>query len=93
MHDNKQKYLGYGILVTILVLGAVAVVLYILEKRKHSMVGGCGGTEFGCCPDGKTAKVDAKGTNCGFIGGCRSTRFGCCPDGVTAKADAKGSNC
>lgn len=27
-------------------------------------VGGCGGTEYGCCPDGKTAKIDFAGTNC-----------------------------
>lgn len=27
-------------------------------------VGGCCGTEFGCCPDGKTAKVDSFGSNC-----------------------------
>ena len=27
-------------------------------------VGGCGGTRFGCCPDGKTAKADEAGSNC-----------------------------
>ena len=27
-------------------------------------IGGCEGTEFGCCPDGKTAKKDLTGFNC-----------------------------
>jgi uncharacterized surface protein with fasciclin (FAS1) repeats len=29
-----------------------------------NILGGCCGTEFGCCPDGKTAKTDIFGTNC-----------------------------
>jgi hypothetical protein len=29
-----------------------------------SMVGGCAATRYGCCPDGKTSKVDNAGTNC-----------------------------
>tara|TARA_B100000900_G_scaffold403014_1_gene409541 strand:- start:2642 stop:3451 length:810 start_codon:yes stop_codon:yes gene_type:complete len=27
-------------------------------------VGGCSGTEFGCCPDGVTARLDSSGSNC-----------------------------
>ena len=26
--------------------------------------GGCAGTQYGCCPDGKTSKVDSIGSNC-----------------------------
>ena len=29
-----------------------------------SMVGGCGSTRYGCCPDGKTGKSDEAGSNC-----------------------------
>ena len=28
------------------------------------IVGGCEGTRFGCCPDGFTAKANARGSNC-----------------------------
>ena len=31
---------------------------------KKNILGGCCGTEFGCCPDGKTAKEDASGLSC-----------------------------
>ena len=26
--------------------------------------GGCAGTRFGCCPDGKTSRFDNNGSNC-----------------------------
>jgi hypothetical protein len=28
------------------------------------MIGGCGSTQYGCCPDGKTAKFNEAGSNC-----------------------------
>jgi hypothetical protein len=31
---------------------------------KNKEIGGCAGTQYGCCPDGVTAKKDADGTNC-----------------------------
>jgi hypothetical protein len=30
----------------------------------ETIIGGCAGTEFGCCPDGSTSKVDQQGSNC-----------------------------
>jgi hypothetical protein len=27
-------------------------------------IGGCAGTQYGCCPDNITAKVDSQGSNC-----------------------------
>lgn len=29
-----------------------------------SQIGGCAGTRYGCCPDGKTSKADPNGSNC-----------------------------
>ena len=35
----------------------------------EELIGGCEGTEFGCCPDRKTPKIDKEGTNCRNICG------------------------
>ena len=76
--------------------------------KHHQDIGGCAGTRFGCCDDGKTAKSNFYGSNCSsyhphshdpshnhknLIGGCAGTRFGCCDDGKTSKYDSKGTNC
>lgn len=55
------------------------------------MIGGCQGTEFGCCCDNITAANDASGSNC--IGGCCGTPFGCCPYSTESKVDREGTNC
>jgi hypothetical protein len=28
------------------------------------LIGGCAGTRYGCCPNGRTARVDQNGSNC-----------------------------
>lgn len=28
------------------------------------VIGGCAGTRYGCCPNGRTARVDMRGSNC-----------------------------
>jgi hypothetical protein len=28
------------------------------------LIGGCAGTQYGCCPNGRTARVNPGGTNC-----------------------------
>lgn len=74
--------------------------------RHHKHIGGCAGTEYGCCDDGQTAKNNFFGTNCPpppppapapapapIVGGCAGTQYGCCDDKTTAKVDANGSNC
>jgi len=61
------------------------------KSASSGSVGGCAGTQYGCCPDNITAKADSTGSNCN-MGGCSSTQYGCCPDSVTAK-DSTGSNC
>ena len=35
-----------------------------LEWDGLSLIGGCAGTQFGCCDDSTTSKVDASGSNC-----------------------------
>ena len=47
-----------------------------------SSIGGCNGTEFGCCLDGNTS-ASYHFDKCKFVGGCRGTKYGCCYDGNT----------
>ena len=53
-------------MVTILII--LALVLLILIILNHTYVKqpytGCAGTEYGCCPDGITSRMDYLGTNC-----------------------------
>ena len=35
-----------------------------MDTGTDPSVGGCQGTQYGCCPDGVTAKVDSSGSNC-----------------------------
>lgn len=56
----------------------------------------CAFSEYGCCPDGVTAKT-APNDKCGQDSPpCAQPNApfgGCCPDGVTQKADINGTNC
>lgn len=72
------------------------------NPQPNKPIGGCSGTQYGCCPDNTTPKADALGSNCILhpnypankpIGGCSSTQYGCCPNSTKAKMDLKGSNC
>ena len=86
----------------IIVLAIVLLALIILNNIKllppSQPVGGCAGTQYGCCPDNITSK-NAGGSNCSppipptVIGGCAGTRYGCCPNNATSKIDQQGSNC
>jgi hypothetical protein len=57
----------------------------------------CFDSQFGCCSDGNTTKVDSAGSNCPTskqpVAACFSSKYGCCPDGITASVDTAGSNC
>ena len=68
------------------------------RERNHNIVGGCAGTQYGCCPNTTTPKFNQQGTNCPnypkpLIGGCAGTQYGCCPDNMTAKVNQQGTNC
>jgi hypothetical protein len=75
------------------------------RERNHNIVGGCAGTQYGCCYDGTTAKVDYHGSNCPHkprpkpdpkphhkknIGGCAGDQYGCCEDGVSTRPCPQG---
>jgi len=65
--------------------------------REHiKLIGGCVGTEYGCCPDNITPRNNTIGTNCviqELIGGCIGTEYGCCPDYITPRNNTIGTNC
>lgn len=46
----------------------------------------CWASDFGCCPDNKTAMTSENDT-C-----CSSSEYGCCPDNMTAKVSSD-DNC
>ena len=95
----------------IIVLAIILLILIVLNHitvYQPQPIGGCAGTQYGCCSDGVTPKMNYYGTNCsGYvpptppnpplppkpIGGCAGTRYGCCPNGVTPKMNQIGSNC
>jgi hypothetical protein len=57
----------------------------------------CALTRYGCCPNGRTPRLNPIGSNC-FPNpprpmNCAGTRYGCCPDGKTVKKNYRGSNC
>ena len=59
-------------------------------------VGGCTGTQFGCCANSTVPKADTNGTNCNElvkVGGCTGTQFGCCTNSTAPKSDTNGTNC
>ena len=58
----------------------------------NSRIGGCAGTQYGCCPDNLTPKD--KNGNCPAPAeeGCMGSPYGCCPDNITVK-NADGTSC
>ena len=37
---------------------------YIVPVPGVPKIGGCAGTRYGCCPNGRTPRVDMRGSNC-----------------------------
>ena len=68
------------LVIVIVIIIAIAIITYVAENHgsttnvfpvirpnrpSHKIIGGCAGTRWGCCPDGKTARTDKHGKNCG----------------------------
>lgn len=59
----------YFILGTIIISLFIGSITYFIieatnmKNKDKNVVGGCSSTEYGCCPDGKTAR-NKKGSNC-----------------------------
>lgn len=62
-------YVILGTIILSLFVGSIT--FFIIEATntknndKKQIIGGCSSTEYGCCPDGKTAK-NKDGTNCQY---------------------------
>lgn len=54
------------------------------------LIGGCAGTQVGCCPDGITQKTSPDDP---CINDCSKTELGCCPFSTEAKKDFEGKTC
>lgn len=69
---SELLFLGFlgliGVLVTLLIIMSFInhkkdVRPYPIRPSKQ-IIGGCAGTQHGCCADGRTAKSDRVGSNC-----------------------------
>ena len=64
-----------------------------------SLLGGCLGTEFGCCTNTQIQCIDTQCSNCvldndtSLLGGCLGTEFGCCTNTQIQCIDTQCSNC
>ena len=47
-----------------LAVWAIIEAVQYKKKKNKIVIGSCGGTRWGCCPDGLTPKYDQMGTNC-----------------------------
>lgn len=62
------------------------------------MLGGCSGTQYGCCANTDIMCQDVECSNCvlrnrGTVGGCAGTEYGCCADGIKNCRDPHCMNC
>jgi len=72
--------------------------------RAPQLLGGCAGTQFGCCPGSSIAASGPRGQGCPTppipprppkppIGGCEGTRYGCCPGSTIEARGPYGEGC
>ncbi|KAL7022058.1 hypothetical protein ACKWTF_012113 [Chironomus riparius] len=50
-------------------------------------------SQFGCCPDNKTAATGPFDEGCTVIETCKDTKYNCCPDGLTPAKGVHGKGC
>jgi|13_taG_2_1085334.scaffolds.fasta_scaffold185490_2 hypothetical protein len=74
--DTKNIFLILILVVVVII--AVVLIAYAVQRKsnnlpiipvipirpRHRRIGGCAGTRWGCCPDGRTPRTDKHGRNC-----------------------------
>ncbi len=66
--DNESWILILFLLLLILIpligMSWNKIMIPNIKIRPQPIIGGCSGTQYGCCPDGVTARSNWKGSNC-----------------------------
>lgn len=74
--SNKKANTSYLIIFLLLVILGIIIYAAVIYKSKQNdvipihpvhpihIIGGCSGTRYGCCPDGRTSRINTQGTNC-----------------------------
>ena len=71
--------------IIILIISLLTIQSLPINKTNTTLLGGCIGTQYGCCQDIYTACTTFNCSNCQtteLIGGCEGTKYGCCPDNI-----------
>ena len=69
--------------ITLYVVTSMPIDIRCNGTNCNTLLGGCVGTQYGCCKD-NTTKMNYNGTNCiTLLGGCVGTQYGCCKDNTT----------
>jgi len=65
---NNHLFILIGVIIISFLIGlAVYAIIQATQNKKshkHTIIGGCLATRWGCCPDMVTPKYDEAGTNC-----------------------------
>ncbi|XP_070503265.1 papilin isoform X3 [Chironomus tepperi] len=62
-------------------------------KPRPKKTAACLVSQFGCCPDNKTAATGPFDEGCTIIETCKDTKYNCCPDGLTPAKGLHGKGC
>ncbi len=73
--NPSNSSLIYFIVFLLLVIIVVLIVIWLNQRNRHRYWGGwgrdkvivvssCGTSKYGCCPDGKTPRINPQGSNC-----------------------------
>lgn len=62
-------------------------------KPRPKKAAACLVSDYGCCPDNKTAAEGPFNEGCVIQETCKDTKFNCCPDGVTPAKGVHGKGC
>jgi hypothetical protein len=92
LNDNESSVSYFY---TIFTIFFIVITLIITRNPTKYFKLQCAFSQYGCCGDGQTEKLNSAGTNCEVSeqNPCETSTYGCCADGKTAKNDANGSNC